>query len=178
MKHIKSFKVFEGDSFTQFMQQAQVAQSGNPYWFGRNPKLKKRKPVREDAAFEAVPEIETILARYEKSYRLFQLGLIDHIAQVGSTMWNDLMSLIKHGLADAGYLVDWSEPVGRDYVKLEVRRPEQKVGKNELLRSMLMPNKDRADEIILISAGYLKSLPIAKPLEVVAELLKLADRNL
>jgi hypothetical protein len=31
-------------AFTQFMQQAQVAQSGNPYWFGHNPR-KKKKPL-------------------------------------------------------------------------------------------------------------------------------------
>ena len=35
---IKPFGLFESESFDQFMRQAQVAQSGNPYWFGRNPK--------------------------------------------------------------------------------------------------------------------------------------------
>jgi hypothetical protein len=44
MQHVKSFSVFESESFDQFMRQAQVAQSGNPYWFGRNPKPKKAKP--------------------------------------------------------------------------------------------------------------------------------------
>lgn len=41
---IKSFSLFESASFDQFMRQAQVAQSGNPYWFGRNPKPKKKDP--------------------------------------------------------------------------------------------------------------------------------------
>jgi hypothetical protein len=40
MKYIKRLNVFEGQGFDQFMRQAQVAQSGNPYWFGRNPKPK------------------------------------------------------------------------------------------------------------------------------------------
>ena len=44
MQHVKSFEVFESESFDQFMRQAQVAQSGNPYWFGRNPKPKNAKP--------------------------------------------------------------------------------------------------------------------------------------
>jgi hypothetical protein len=44
MQHVKSFEVFESESFDQFMRQAQVAQSGNPYWFGRNPKLKRARP--------------------------------------------------------------------------------------------------------------------------------------
>jgi len=39
---VKSFGLFESASFDQFMRQAQVAQSGNPYWFGRNPKPKKK----------------------------------------------------------------------------------------------------------------------------------------
>lgn len=42
---IKPFSVFESASFDQFMRQAQVAQSGNPYWFGRNPKAKKKNPT-------------------------------------------------------------------------------------------------------------------------------------
>lgn len=44
MQYVKSFEVFESESFDQFMRQAQVAQSGNPYWFGRNPKPKKARP--------------------------------------------------------------------------------------------------------------------------------------
>jgi hypothetical protein len=40
--YVKSFEVFEGQGFDQFMRQAQVAQSGNPYWFGRNPKPKSK----------------------------------------------------------------------------------------------------------------------------------------
>lgn len=38
--YCKTFKAFESESFDSFMRQAQVAQSGNPYWFGRNPKPK------------------------------------------------------------------------------------------------------------------------------------------
>jgi hypothetical protein len=45
MKHVKDFRTFEGDTYAQFLQQAQVAQSGNPYWFGRNPKTKKVGPT-------------------------------------------------------------------------------------------------------------------------------------
>jgi len=43
-QYIEPFSVFESQGFDGFMRQAQVAQSGNPYWFGRNPKPKKKKP--------------------------------------------------------------------------------------------------------------------------------------
>jgi hypothetical protein len=45
VRHVITFEVFESIAFDRFMQQAQVAQSGNPYWFGRNPKpsLKSKK---------------------------------------------------------------------------------------------------------------------------------------
>jgi hypothetical protein len=43
-QYIKPFSIFESQGFDQFMRQAQVAQSGNPYWFGRNPKPKKKEP--------------------------------------------------------------------------------------------------------------------------------------
>jgi hypothetical protein len=43
-EYIKSFEIFESLGFDRFMRQAQVAQSGNPYWFGRNPKPKKTEP--------------------------------------------------------------------------------------------------------------------------------------
>jgi hypothetical protein len=36
-KLVESFQ-----TFTQFMQQAQVAQSGNPYWYGLNPRKKTK----------------------------------------------------------------------------------------------------------------------------------------
>jgi hypothetical protein len=45
MRHIDTFEMFEAFAFDRFMQQAQVAQSGNPYWFGRNPKPKKKGPA-------------------------------------------------------------------------------------------------------------------------------------
>lgn len=45
MRHVDTFETFEAQGFDRFMQQAQVAQSGNPYWFGRNPKPKKKGPV-------------------------------------------------------------------------------------------------------------------------------------
>jgi hypothetical protein len=38
----KAASTKESQGYTQFMQQAQVAQSGNPYWFGANPKKSKK----------------------------------------------------------------------------------------------------------------------------------------
>ena len=45
-QYVKTFAIFEGESFDQFMRQAQVAQSGNPYWFGRNPKPNRKPKVK------------------------------------------------------------------------------------------------------------------------------------
>lgn len=49
MQHIKTFTVFiqESQSYQRFMQQAQVAQSGNPYWFGLNPKKSKKSKIKK-----------------------------------------------------------------------------------------------------------------------------------
>jgi hypothetical protein len=41
-QYIDRFDLFENLGFDRFMRQAQVAQSGNPYWFGRNPKPKAK----------------------------------------------------------------------------------------------------------------------------------------
>jgi hypothetical protein len=41
-KAIAAASTKESQGYTQFMQQAQVAQSGNPYWFGANPKKSKK----------------------------------------------------------------------------------------------------------------------------------------
>ena len=47
--HLKTFTQFlqESHGYDRFMQQAQVAQSGNPYWFGLNPKKSKKSKTKK-----------------------------------------------------------------------------------------------------------------------------------
>jgi hypothetical protein len=125
---------------------------------------------------------EAFYQRYGKALKLWRLGLADQPLDFSTKSWEEFKSVIREELTKNGYKVEEiSEPNQHGQVNLEIiglKAQENGETAPAYLRYLIQQNTRDTSTIYLISADYLKALPVEDPEMIVREILRIASIHL
>lgn len=123
-------------------------------------------------------------SRYEKTNRLFQLGLIDSPLAFDSPLWQEFKQLVEDRLTAEGYRIEefslHSDTTPRVVLEISKTHPHQYPLATDTLylRYMFMQDIAQPGNLYLISANYMGSFPVSDPERIIDTISELADQNL
>jgi len=116
--------------------------------------------------------------RYNRTLKLFDLGLADSPLSFDSPSWEDFTCAVEVELENRDYQIEYFSISAENRATLEICYINQvKIGP-KYLRFMIMTKADEPSVVYLISANYLKPLSVRDPIHIIDEIVRLADLHL